>query len=133
MLLLRRSTQTSNSQVRTPELRRAALILAVPSSHRVQELLGVIADPVLEDNLDIFDVDNSPGRITFDDDKVGILARRDRANFILLSHVGRTIQCRDLDCLNRSESGLDQKFDTPLVAEARQHIANSGWVGAGEQ
>ena len=43
----------------------ASLVLSVMALHRIEQLLGVIADAIFEDNLDVFNVGDASGGITF--------------------------------------------------------------------
>jgi hypothetical protein len=54
--------------------RPAFLILPIPAVHRLQQLLGVIADAILEDDFHVLDIRDAGSRITFHHNEVRVLA-----------------------------------------------------------
>ena len=109
-------------------------ILPIPPAHRGDQLGAVVADAVLEDDLDLLDV--------------GDAARRDRPSTTTRSaslpgamradpageaEVGRAVQGGDPDRLDRREASLDQQLDLALVAEAGHDAAIAGRIRPGEQ
>ena len=103
-------------------------ILAVASVYGIDELLRVIADAVLKDDLDLFNIRNRCGWIAFDDHEVCILAGGDGSDLALLAQVDRPVQGRNSNGLDRRESGLDQKFDFALVTESWDNATVSGGI-----
>ena len=55
----------------------AHLVFPVPTLYGIQKLVGVVANTVLEDDFDVFDVRNSSRRITFRYDEIRVLPDRD--------------------------------------------------------
>src|SRR6267378_4983634 len=87
------------------------------ASHRFDELRRVVTDSVFEYGLNVLDVFDVFGWITFDYDQVCLLAWGDRADAVELSQKLRAICGRDVDRLDWSESCFDQQFDFALIAE----------------
>src|SRR6202050_1812498 len=108
-----------------------ALADADLASHAVDQLFGIVADAGLEHRLDVLDVGNVRGRIAFDQNEVGLFARRERADAIPLAEINRAVFRADLNRLRRSESRFDQQFYFALIAESGKHAAVSGGMGAG--
>ena len=52
------------------------LVLPVPASHRIHQLLRVEADTVFEDDLHVFDIGNLLGRVALEDDQAAFLDRK---------------------------------------------------------
>src|SRR5579864_3494518 len=69
------------------------------TAHGVDQLRRIVSDAVLEHELDVFDVGDAHRRIAFDDDEIGVLARRDRTEVVGPSQELRTVQSRDADRL----------------------------------
>jgi len=49
-------------------------VFLIMTLHGIEQFIGVVADAVLEHELNIFDVPDPRGWIAFDDDKVCVLA-----------------------------------------------------------
>src|SRR5271163_3386489 len=108
-------------------------ILSISSSDGVQQLLRVVADTVLEDNFDIFDVGNLLRWISLDHHQVGVLSRSHRADLLVSTQVNGAVQSGYLDGLDRSESGFDQQLNSALIAKSGKHVTSASGIGAGEQ
>ena len=103
------------------------------SLHRRDELGRVVADAFLEHEGDFADVGDLRGRISVDDDEVGLLADGDRSDAVGASEVRRAVERADLDGLERRESALDEQLELALVGESGDHAAAARRIGAGEQ
>ena len=55
------------------------------ATHGIDEFRGVVADAVLEDHVNLFDVFNVGGGISLQHDDVGCFAGSQRANFVELA------------------------------------------------
>src|ERR1041385_1603575 len=108
-------------------------VLSVAPPDRREELLRIEANAVLEHDLDVLDVGDPGRRVALDHDQVGVLADGDAADAVLAAEVLRAVERRDLDRLDRREPALDQELDLALVAEAGEHAAVAGRIGAGDQ
>jgi len=73
-ILLRSITRNS---ITSRSDRGASLIFPIVALHRIQQFIGVVSGAILEDNLDIFDIRDPSGRITFHHDEVCVLSSRD--------------------------------------------------------
>src|SRR6266702_5130974 len=84
-----------------------ALTAPYDSPDRFDQLSRVITDSVFEDDLDIFNVFNFVGRVTFNDDEVGLLARGNGADALSFAEILRAVGRGNVDSFERSESSLD--------------------------
>src|SRR6202453_835603 len=110
-----------------------ALADADLASDAVDQLFGIVADAGLKHRFHVLDVCNVSGWIAFDQNEVGLFARRERADAIPLAKIYRAVFRADLNRLRRSESRFDQQFYFALIAESGKHAAISGRVGACKQ
>src|SRR5260221_1041649 len=78
-------------------------VLAVVAFHGIEQLSGVVADTVFEDDLDVLDVRDVDGRIAFHHHEIGVLPGRNRADPILAAEKARAVQRRDANGLDRRE------------------------------
>src|SRR5436309_3099510 len=77
--------------------RTAPLVLSIATLHRLEQLLRVVADAVLEDDLHVLDVRDARRRIAFDDDEIGVLAGGDGADAIGASEERGAVERGDAD------------------------------------
>ena len=101
--------------------------------HRIEQLPGVISGAVLEDDLDVFDIRDASGWITFRYYQVRVLPGRNRADLVLAAEKYRTIQSRDPKGLDRREPGLDQELDLTLITKAGDVTADANRVRSRQQ
>ena len=95
--------------------------MAVPALDRVEEFSGVVADTVLEDDFDLFNVVDVDGRVAVDDNEISVFSGCDGADGLLPAEIDRAVERGDPDGLEWRESvGIDQEFDLALVAELRR-------------
>src|SRR5437879_2757170 len=87
-----------------------ALVLAIVSSHGIQQLLCVVPDAIPEHDFDVFDVRDAHGRIAFHHHEVRVLPDREGTDLVLAAEENRSVQSRDPDRLDRREAGLDQQL-----------------------
>src|SRR5437762_12093046 len=77
--------------MRTNDAAKSVLILAIMALYGIEQLFRVIPDAILEDDLDVLDIGNVRGEITFHDDEVRVLTDCDRADLIFAPEVGCTV------------------------------------------
>src|SRR5688572_25250356 len=104
---------------------------AYESFHRSEKLRRVVAHPVLEDQLDVADGPRVERWVSLYDHEIGDLALGHRPKAVELAEHSRPVRGHDTHGLDRREPGLDQKLEVPLIAQARQHAAVSGWIHPG--
>src|SRR5437016_11688060 len=99
----------SNSWRRGDAEASTSMRLTAPydSPDRFDQLGSVIADSVFEDDLDIFNIFNFVGRVAFNDDQVGLLARANCADALSFAEILRAVGRGNVDSFERSESSLD--------------------------
>src|SRR5688572_30396955 len=115
---------------------RASFVLLPDSSftrNRINQLLRVVADALLEHGLDLTDVANRRRRIAVDDDQVCLLAGGEAAHPLVAAEILGAVQRRDRNRFERRETGVDEQLDLPLIGKARNHTAAAGRVRAGDQ
>src|SRR5262245_25464177 len=100
------------------------------AAHRLDEPGRVVADAVLEHDLDVLDVGDALRRISLHEDEVGAASLPQGAEVRLPAHEAGPVLRRDLDRLDRRESRLDQELDLALVAVTRQDAAVAGRIGS---
>src|SRR5438105_12675449 len=103
------------------------------SLDRIEQLFRVVSDAILENDLDVFDIGDVSGRITFHDDEVRILSDGNRADVIVAPEEDRTVQSGDANCLDRCEAGVDQQLDLTLIAKAGNVAADTDRIRPREQ
>src|SRR6202521_155892 len=96
----------------------APLIFSITTPYRIEQLLGIVSDTVLEDDFDVFDIRDASGRITSHHHEVGVFASQNRADLILAAEIDSTVQSRDPNSLDRWEPGIYQQLDLPLIPKA---------------
>ena len=77
--------------MRTNDAAKSVLILAIMALYGIEQLFRVIPDAILEDDLDVLDIGNVRGGITFHDDEVRVLTDCDRSDLIFAPEVGCTV------------------------------------------
>src|ERR1700677_2575484 len=84
--------------------------LAAPNhvAHGFDQLGGIVADAVLENGFNIFDIFNLFRRIAFDYRQIRLLAGSDRPDFFALAEKLSAIESGNVNRLHRRESGLYQ-------------------------
>src|ERR1700730_14987203 len=90
----------------TTPLRNNPLILSVTILHRIEQLIDVISDAVLEDNGDVFDIRDASGWIALHNHQIRVLSGRNRTDVILATEKDGTVQCCDPNRLYRREPGI---------------------------
>src|SRR5437660_9746071 len=108
-------------------------VLAVASLHRIDQLLRIVADAVLENDFNIFHVRDMRCWIAFYDYEVCILSRGDRSDLVLLTHIGCAIQGGNLDRLQWRETGFHQEFNSALITETGNGGSIPRGVGTRQQ
>ena len=103
------------------------------AAHGFDELRGVVADAVLEDDLNLFDVFDIGRGISLQHDDVGCFAGSQRTNFIELAEEFGAVRRGDVNGLERREACLDEKFHFALVAESGDHAAVSCGIESREE
>ena len=98
------------------------------AAHGFDELRGVVADAVLKDDLNLFDVFDIGRGVSLQHDDVGCFAGSQRANFVELAEEFGAVRSGDVNGLERREAGIDEKFHFALVAESGDHAAVSGGI-----
>src|SRR5688572_14224960 len=86
--------------------------------HRLNQLLRVVPDAVLEDDLHLLDVADVRRRVPLDDHQVGLLADGNRTHPRVFAEKLRAVEAGNPDRLRRREARLDQKLDPAQIAEA---------------
>src|SRR6185312_12830344 len=81
------------------------------SLHGCDQLRRVVADPLLEHDVDVLEVGDARGRVAVQHDEVGLLAYCDGTDFRRASEKGRAVERADLDRLERREPALDEEFE----------------------
>ena len=71
--------------------------MPVTSPDRLQQFGAVVADAVLEHDLDLFDIADLRRGVATDNDQIRILPRSDRSDAIGQPEIGRAIQRPDPD------------------------------------
>src|SRR5215210_2084581 len=93
------------------------------SLYRLDQFLRVIADSILEDDLDLLDVADIRGRISFHHHQVSLLPDGDGADMRLLTKKPGTVEGGDLDRFHWREAGFNQQLDFAQVAESSHHAS----------
>src|SRR5277367_2287075 len=73
------------------------------------------------------------GRVAIHHDKVSGFACGNRAKMLVLAEPHCAVLGGDVDRFFRSEAGLDEQFEVPLIAEAGQNPAVAGGIAAGHE
>jgi len=103
------------------------------AAHGFNELRGVVADAVLEDDLNLFDVFDIGRRVSLQHDDVGSFAGSERTNLVELAEEFGAIRSGDVNGLELREACLDEKFHFALVAESGDHAAVSCGIESREE
>ena len=82
------------------------------------EFRGVVADAAFEDEADVADDGRGGGEVAVEHDEVGAFADGDGAASVEFAEDLGAIGRHDLDDLDRRETGFDQQFVVPVIAEA---------------
>ena len=74
----------------------------------MDQLGGVVADAILEDDFDLLDVFDLLRRIAAKDDDIGSFSGRNRPNRCVFAQEYCAVQRSNADRLDRGESGFDE-------------------------
>src|SRR5690349_3596580 len=106
---------------------------AYQTLYGLDQLLRVVAYAVFENDLDLFDVADTGGRVTFHHHQIRLFAGCNRADARFLTKKLRAVQRRDLDRFERRKTGLHQQLHLTLIAKACDDAAVARRIEPGQK
>jgi hypothetical protein len=85
----------------------------------LNELLGVVYGSVANHENGMLDGGNVACCVAVKEQQIGLLSALDAADAVKAMHRARAVGSRNLDRLQRRETGHDEQFDFPLIGKSR--------------
>src|SRR5688572_19667456 len=124
-----RNVTGSYGDTEYPRIRRiSGLTDANQSLHGLDQLLRIVTNPILEHDLDLFDISNVRCGVSFHDHQIRLLPGRDRADACVFAQELCAVESRNLNGFDGSEPGLNQQLDLSMIAKTRNDPTVAGRI-----